>query len=94
MKKRKQHNSVIDALKTVVDKDMNIFPTLLTIDISGRLIIDGRCSGIDYNSENISLNSQGRRIYIYGDNLEIGNYSKESISISGKIKKIEFFEVK
>lgn len=94
MKIKKQRESIAQAFKTIADKDINVVPTMLTLDVSGNLTIDGNGKFLNYDSGMISVNTQGKTIYIYGEELKITSYSKAGIYISGNIHSIEIFEVK
>ncbi len=77
-----------------VKNKTEIIPTLITMDVAGGVVIDGASRFLNYDNRKISVNSKGKTIYIYGEDLKITAYSKENISIRGTIEKIEFFEVK
>ena len=94
MKVKKNRESVIRAFRSITDKDINVLPTMITVDISGNVIIDGTNKFLNYDSRQISVNTQGRTVYISGEELRIVACSRENIHISGKIQKIELFEVK
>ena len=94
MKIIKSKDNFIRALKSVTDREFNIVDTFITIDLDGNMIIEGTNSYINYSGEKISLNSQDKTIYIYGEKLKVLSCSKSGLHITGDIKRIELFEVK
>ncbi len=93
MKIKKQKESIFRVVKSITDKEPNIVPTMVTLDVEGGMVIDGINSFLNYNSEMIAVNCGGKTIYIYGNDLKITSFSKSLIGIKGKIEKIELYEV-
>ena len=90
---RKSEN-MNEEVKTVADKSYNANPTFISIDLKNGIIVDQFQKLIDFTDSRLNLIAAGKNVYIYGENLKITSYSKTVIYISGKINKIEIFEVK
>ncbi len=73
--------------------NLSLTNTVLTVDTSGCVIVDGPNKFLNFDNKYISLYSKGKRIYIYGEYLVITAYSKNYISIDGNVTKIELFGV-
>lgn len=94
MKLRKNSEGIIQAFKSVADRNIMAVNTFLSFDINGNLIIESFRKLIDYDENKIAVSAADRQIYVYGDNLKIVSFSKTDIQITGKITKIELMEVK
>ena len=89
-----KNNDLISMVKTVADKSYNANPTFISIDLKNSIIVDQFQKLIDFTDSRLNLITAGKNVYIYGENFKITSYSKTVIYISGKINKIEIFEVK
>lgn len=85
---------IIQAFKSIGDKNIQAIPTFLSLDTNGNLIIETNARMLNCTNKEISFLCKGRQIYISGSNLEIRSFTRTMLSLGGKIDKIEFFEVK
>ena len=81
-------------LKAVMDKNYTANSTLISIDLKNGVIIDGFKKLVDFSEEIINVTAADKNIYIHGEMLQLTSFSKSAVYISGKITKIEIFEVK
>ncbi len=86
-------DGVVQAFRSIADKDISAVSTLLSVDINGNLIVESFRKLIEYDSNKISLDTGCKLVYIYGQNMKILTFSKAQLQIDGEITKIEFFEV-
>lgn len=81
-------------VRSVTDKNYCANQTFISIDLKNGIIVDQFEKLIDFSAHCFNLTAAGRNVYIYGENLKITSYSKTMIYITGKISKVEIFEVK
>lgn len=84
---------IIHAIKDMFSKSSGATPTLLLLDINGILAIESYTKVLNYNEKELSFISGKKQIYIYGDNLSVLSFTNEGMTVTGKIEKIELFEV-
>ncbi len=84
---------ILHAIKDMFSKSGGATPTLLLLDVNGVLAIESFAKMLNYNEKELSFISGKKQIYIYGDNLSVLSFAKEGLTVSGKIVKIELFEV-
>ena len=93
MKIKNKLNTVIKLFKDISDISEPLFPTFMSVDIKGNMIIDGAVKLVDYTDNHIEILSKIKIMSIFGDKLKISSFDNHTIVISGKISKIEFLEV-
>ncbi len=91
MKNRK--NSFFYALKESFSENEYFSPALFTLNLKGELVIEGFNKLNEYNEKVVNISAFNKQIYIYGENLTLSYFTKDTIQIVGKINSIEVFEV-
>ncbi len=91
--KNKRITDVFCAIKDMFSVNGNVRQTFLFLDINGMLIIESYAKVLDYTRNRISFQSAKKHIYVYGKDLSVLSFTKEGMTISGTIEKIEIFEV-
>lgn len=83
-----------EMVHTVVDKTYIATPTFISIDINNGVVVESFKKLIDFTDKTVSISAADKNIYIYGEMLQITSFSKTTVYISGKVTKIEIFEVR
>lgn len=94
MKVKKHRESFFDGIKSIADRKASAVSTFISMDINGSVIIEGFKKLIDYTDRGVTVNANGKLVYLHGESLKITACNKYNIFVSGKITSIELFEVK
>ena len=93
MRKPKYSKTTINDILYSMSKNAgNISPCIISIDITGSVIIENFKKLREYTKDKIIVQSKEKIVYIFGSKLKITSCNKFSAMIKGEINKIEIFE--
>ncbi len=83
--------SITKALKAITNNNI-VNQTIISLDLSGNLTIEGFKKLIDYTDTMIQLKAFNKILYIYGTNINIASCTKHGANVMGNIERIEIYE--
>ena len=92
LKPNKEKVSIKSLFKDIYSSENDAVKTSVSIDINGCINIDSFKKLIDYRNDVIILETNQKKVYIYGENLIILTCNKHNAVCNGKIRKIELFD--
>lgn len=93
MKIRKSGESLLQAMKSVADKDSGVLSTFIALDVAGNVMIESFSKLREYDDGKVSVSAGGKNVTVYGSRLKIISCTKQSIQLCGRVEKIEISEV-
>lgn len=92
--KNKRSMSIIDSINENVDLPSGVLlgETHIELNSNKEIIVDGRCSVIEYGDTQIRLNTKSGVLRITGLHLSIVTMSRSCVEIKGKISSVDFCE--
>lgn len=81
------------AITDIFSTKQKAVQTFMCIDVNGFLNIESRSEMLNCTDKEISFIAGKRQIYIHGNGLMVMSYTKNGMTIDGKIEKIEIYEV-
>ena len=81
------------AITDIFSTKQKAVQTFMCIDVNGFLNIESSSKLLNCTDKEISFTAGKRQIYIHGNGLMVMSYTKNGMTIDGKIEKIEIYEV-
>ena len=91
--KFKKLTDIKTAITDIISIKEKAAQTFMCIDVNGFLDIESYSQMLNCTDKEISFIAGRKQIYIHGNGLMVMSYTRNGMTIDGKIEKIEIFEV-
>ena len=93
LKPEKTKQPITQLIKETFSVAEQVRPASISVDINGGIFLENFRKLLNYQKDIISIETDSKRVYIYGENLTMSDCNKYSATVFGDINKIEIFSI-